>query len=108
MVGGITSIALTKADVFDTFDEIKICTAYKDKRNGKLYTSYPTDVYIHKYLEPVYETMQGWRENISGIRKYEDLPLNAKKYFEKLEEILDTPISIISVGPDREQTIFKK
>lgn len=108
LVGGITSIALTKADVFDTFDEIKICTAYKDKRNGKLYTSYPTDVYIHKYLEPVYETMQGWRENISGIRKYEDLPLNAKKYFEKLEEILDTPISIISVGPDREQTIFKK
>ena len=107
LVGGLTSVALTKIDVFDKFDEIKVCTAYKDTRDGKIYTSYPTDVYIHKYLEPVYETHQGWGEDITGIRKYEDLPLNARKYLERLEEILDTPISIVSVGPDREQTIFK-
>lgn len=107
LVGGLTSIALTKIDVFDKFDEIKVCTAYKDKRNGKIYNSYPTDVYIHKYLEPVYETHKGWGVNISGIRNYEELPLNARKYLERLEEILDTPISIVSVGPDREQTIFK-
>ena len=107
LVGGITSIALTKIDVFDEFDEIKLCTAYKDTRDGKIYTSYPTDVYIHKYLEPVYETHKGWGEDISGIKKYEDLPLNARKYLERLEEVLDTPISIVSVGPDREQTIFK-
>ena len=107
LVGGLTSIALTKIDVFDKFDEIKVCTAYKDKRNGKIYNSYPTDVYIHKYLEPVYETHKGWGQDITGVRKYEDLPENARKYLERLEEILDTPISIVSVGPDREQTIFK-
>lgn len=107
LVGGLTSIALTKIDVFDKFDEINVCTAYKDSRNGKIYTSYPTDVYIHKYLEPVYETHKGWGQDITGIRKYEDLPENAKKYLERLEELLDTPISIVSVGPDREQTIFK-
>jgi len=107
LVGGITSIALTKIDVFDGFDEIKLCIAYKDKRDGKIYKSYPTDVYIHKYLEPVYETHKGWGENITKIQKYEDLPINARKYLERLEEVLETPISIVSVGPDREQTIFK-
>ena len=107
LVGGLTSIALTKIDVFDSFDEIKVCTAYKDKRDGKIYTDYPTDVYIHKYLEPVYETHAGWSEDITGIKKYEDLPINARKYLERLEEILEIPISIVSVGPDREQTIFK-
>ena len=107
LVGGITNVALTKIDVFDTFDEIKICTAYKDYRNDKVYTSYPTDVFIHKYLEPIYETMQGWKQDISKIRKYEDLPENTKKYIAKVEDLIGAPIGIISVGPDREQTIFR-
>ena len=106
LVGGITNVALTKIDVFDTFDEIKICTAYKDCRNDKIYTSYPTDVFIHKYLEPIYETMPGWKTSLSAIRKYEDLPQNAKKYIAKLEDLIGAPIGIISVGPDREQTII--
>ena len=107
LVGGLTSIALTKIDVFDTFDEIKICTAYKDTRDGKIYTSYPTNVFIHKYLEPVYETHKGWGQDITGITEYNKLPENARKYLERLEEILEVPISIVSVGPDRNQTIFK-
>ena len=107
LVGGLTSIALTKIDVFDQFEEIKVCTAYKDSRNGKIYTSYPTDVYIHKYLEPVYETHKGWMQDITAAKSYGELPVNARKYLERLEEILETPISIVSVGPDREQTIFK-
>ena len=107
LVGGITKVALTKIDVFDTFDEIKICTAYKDCRNDKVYTTYPTDVFIHKYLEPIYETVPGWKTPISSIRKYEDLPENAKKYIEKVEDLIGAPIGIISVGPDREQTIFR-
>lgn len=107
LVGGITNVALTKIDVFDTFDEIKICTAYKDYRNDKIYTSYPTDVFIHKYLEPVYETMPGWKQDISKIRKYEDLPENAKRYIAKVEDLIGAPVGIISVGPDREQTIFR-
>ena len=107
LVGGLTSIALTKIDVFDSFDEIKVCTAYKDTRNGQIYTSYPTDVFIHKYLEPVYETHAGWGVDITKIKEYDKLPENAKKYLERLEELLECPISIISVGPDREQTIIK-
>ena len=107
LVGGLTSIALTKIDVFDGFDEIKVCTAYRDTRDGKIYNYYPTDVYMHKYLEPVYETHQGWRENITQIKEYDKLPENAKKYLARLEELLECPISIVSVGPDRLQTIFK-
>lgn len=105
LVGGITKVALTKIDVFDTFDEIKICTAYKDCRNDKVYTSYPTDVFIHKYLEPIYETMPGWKTTLSKIRQYEDLPENAKNYISKIQDLIGAPIGIISVGPDREQTI---
>ena len=108
LVGGLTTVALTKADVFDTFDEIKICTAYKDTRDGKIYTSYPTDVFMHKYLEPVYESHKGWGEKISDIRDYDSLPTNCKNYLTRLEELLGVPISIVSVGPDREQTIWKK
>ena len=108
LVGGLTSVALTKIDVFNQFDEIKVCTAYKDTRDGKIYTSYPTDVFIHKYLEPVYENHKGWNEDITGVKDYENLPENAKKYLRRLEELLEVPISIVSVGPDREQTIFVK
>lgn len=107
LVGGLTSVALTKIDVFDTFDEIKICTAYKDIRDGIIYKNYPTDVFIHKYLEPVYETHKGWNVDISEVREYDKLPENCRKYLERLEELLEVPISIVSVGPDREQTIFK-
>lgn len=107
LVGGFTSIAITKIDVFDNFDEIKICTAYKDKRDGTIYDYYPTDVYMHKYLEPVYETHKGWNEDITQIKEYDKLPENAKKYLERLETLLECPISIVSVGPDRHQTIFK-
>ena len=108
LVGGITNVALTKIDVFDTFDEIKVCVAYKDCRNDKVYTSYPTDVFIHKYLEPVYESFAGWKTDLTGIRNYEDLPQNAKRYIAAVEDLIGAPVGIISVGPDREQTIFRK
>ena len=107
LVSGLTSMAVTKLDVFDTFEEIKVCVAYKDKRNGEIYDYYPTNINIHKYLEPVYETHAGWKSNISGIKKYEDLPENAKKYIKRLEELMGVPVSIVSVGPGRNQTIFR-
>ncbi len=107
LVGGITNVALTKIDVFDSFDEIKICVAYKDCRNDKVYTSYPTDVFIHKYLEPVYETHKGWKTDLTSIRSYNELPENAKKYIARVEDLIGAPVGIISVGPDREQTIFR-
>ena len=106
LVSGLTSMALTKIDIFDDFDEIKICTAYKDKRNGKIYTEYPTDVFEHKYLEPIYETHKGWKCSLSKMTSYKEFPKEAKDYLKRLEEIFEIPISIVSVGPDREQTIF--
>lgn len=107
LVSGLTSMAVTKLDVFDTFDEIKVCTAYKDVRNGEIYEYYPTNVNIHEFLEPVYETHAGWKTDISNVRKYDELPLNAQKYISRLEELMGIKVSIVSVGPDRNQTIFR-
>ena len=106
LVGGLTEMAITKLDVFNDFDELKICNAYKDKRNGKIYKDYPTNINLHKYLEPVYETLKGWKSDISGIKSLNELPENAKIYLNRLEELVGIPIKIISVGPDREQTIM--
>lgn len=106
LVGGLTSMAITKIDVFDNFDEIKVCTAYKDKRDGKIYKNYPTNVFIHKYLEPIYESHKGWKSDLTGIRTWDDLPQNAQKYIKRLEELFEIPVSIVSVGPGREQTIM--
>lgn len=106
LVSGLTSMAITKIDVFDDFNEIKICTAYKDSRTGEIYTNYPTNVFVHKYLEPVYETHVGWRQDISGAKTWADLPANAQKYLKRLEELIEIPISIVSVGPNRDQTVI--
>lgn len=107
LVGGISAIALTKLDVFDTFDEIKLCVAYKNKKTGEITESYPTNVYEHYDYEPVYETFKGWMSDITQIKTYDELPENAKIYLKRLEEYLGVEIKIISTGPDREQTIFK-
>ena len=108
LVSGITQIALTKIDVFDSFDEIKLCTAYRDVNNGKVYKTYPTNISLHKHLEPIYETFDGWKEDISKITNYKDLPSNLIKYIKRIEEIVGVKVNIISVGPKREQTIILK
>ncbi|MCD8024605.1 MAG: adenylosuccinate synthase [Candidatus Gastranaerophilales bacterium] len=107
LTGGISSIALTKLDVFDTFDEINFCTGYKNKITGEISDTYPTNVVKHYDFIPVYKSFKGWKTDISKIKTYENLPQNAKIYLSFLEEYLETPIKIISVGADREQTIFK-
>ena len=107
LVGGLSAAAITKLDVFDTFDEIKLCVAYKNKKTGEVTKSYPTKVATHYDFEPVFETFKGWKSDITKVKSYEELPENAKIYLNRLEEILEIPIKIISVGPDREQTIFK-
>ena len=106
MVGGITEIALTKLDVLSNFDEIKLAVAYKNIETGDVTSNYPTNVFTHKNYVPVYETYKGWKTDISKCRTYKELPQNAKSYLKKLEEILGLKITIISVGPDREQTII--
>ena len=106
LVGGLTQMAITKIDVFNDFDELKICVAYKDLRDGKIYKDYPTNINLHKYLQPVYETFKGWKQDISNAKSVSELPINARIYLNKLQELVGIPINIISVGPDRDQTII--
>lgn len=98
LINGFTSIILTKLDVLDDFDEVKICVGYK---NG----NFPEDNLDG--LEPEYITMPGWKTPISHIDKYEDLPENAKNYIEKLEEIVGVKAGYVSVGKERNQIIKK-
>lgn len=98
------SIALTLLDVLSHFDEIKVCTRYKYK--GEIIDYFPAEPWILDQLEPVYETMKGWRSPISNIRDYQNLPSNAKRYIEKISETVECEVGIISVGPERSQSII--
>ncbi|MGI6395153.1 MAG: adenylosuccinate synthase [bacterium] len=105
-MSGFTSIALTKIDVLNGFDKIKVATGYRYK--GEELRGFPNSIKILENIEPVYVEIDGWKEDVSKMRKYEDLPENAKKYIKLIEDILKTPVSIISVGPGREETIIRK
>lgn len=98
-----TTFALTKLDVLGGLDEIKICVAYT--LNGKEIATPPSSAADFAAAQPVYETLPGWKEDISACLRYEDLPENAKKYVARLEELIGVKAGFISVGPDRNQTI---
>ena len=104
-VNGLTEIVLTKVDILSGFDEIKVCTAYTN--GDQVLEEFPADFEKLTDYEPVYESFAGWDEDITNIREYENLPENAKKYIEKIEEMVNTPISIIGIGPGREEAIIK-
>ena len=87
-VNGLTGIALTKLDVFDSFDKIKLCVSYKDTRDGKIYENYPTNINLHKYLEPIYKEFNGWNKDISNVKSYDELPDNAKIYLAEIERVI--------------------
>jgi len=104
-LNGYTELALTKLDVLANLDEIKICVGYEldDETIG-----YPPESTAKlARCKPIYETMPGWTEDISSAEVYEDLPFNARAYVERLEDLLGVDISAVSVGPGREQTIFR-
>jgi adenylosuccinate synthase len=103
-INGLDEMAIMKLDVLSNVREIKIATAYRF--HGKIYRDYPHSAYEFSKCAPVYETMKGWREDLSSIRRWRELPLAAKKYLKRLESLLETPIKIVSVGSEREQTIF--
>ena len=104
MINGIKQTAITKLDVLDTFDEIKICIGYQYK--GKLLKAFPTDAQSLEAVVPLYETIDGWKTATSNITTYSALPLNARKYIEAIGSLAGTEVKIISVGAKREQTIF--
>ena len=102
-LNSLSGLAITKLDVLGGLDEIKICTAYDYK--GQRLEHFPTDLNVLAACKPVYETHPGWDADISGIREYEDLPENARKYLERIQELAATRIQIVSVGPGRDETI---
>ncbi|MBQ9799840.1 MAG: adenylosuccinate synthase [Thermoguttaceae bacterium] len=104
-LSGATELSLMLLDVLSGFETINICVAYE--LDGKRVESFPSDVDDLARAKPIYETVPGWAEEIDHIEKYDDLPENAKNYVARLEEILGRPISIVSVGPGREQTIVR-
>ena len=91
-------------DVLSGLDTIRICTAYR--LDGKEIQSPPSTIASLARCEPVYEELPGWKEDITGIRRFDDLPENAKAYVHRLEELTGVPVGMISVGPDRTQTII--
>lgn len=104
-VNGLTEIALTKIDVLTGIDEIKVCTAYQ--HGEELVEEFPPYLESEIPYEPVYEKWPGWEEDITGIRDYDQLPKNAQKYIERIEELIGVPAKIISVGPGRKQAIIR-
>lgn len=105
-LNGLDAAVVTKLDVLDTFPTIKICTSYQ--LHGKTVHSMPANPNELAACEPVYEEVEGWLCNTSGIVSYEELPPAAKKYLKRLEELLETPIAMISVSPQRGKTIQVK
>jgi adenylosuccinate synthase len=103
-VNGLTSLALTKLDVLTGLPRLKICVSYK--YNGQVLKEFPYQGAVLARCQPIYEEMEGWTEEISGARAYDELPPQARAYVARLEELASVPIDIISVGPEREQTIL--
>ncbi len=102
-VNGFTGMVLTKMDVLDDIDEIRICTGYRYQ--GKQYTDMPSQLNVLEECEPVYETIQGWKAATAGLSEYDALPLNAKKYIERIQELIGVDVDIISTGFRRDETI---
>ena len=104
-INGVSGYCITKLDVLDGLDVVKICVAYKCKETGKEFNISPNGASLLESCEPVYVEIPGWTESTVGIDNYDDLPENAKAYLKKIEEITGIPVDIISTGPDRRDTI---
>jgi adenylosuccinate synthase len=104
-LNGLTSLAVTKLDVLGGLEALKICTAYDYK--GKIVDDFPANLKVLEECNPVYETLPGWSEDISGVQEMNELPANVKNYLSRIEELTETPIHIVSVGAERTQTIVR-
>ena len=103
-VNSLSELFITKLDVLSGLEEIQLGVGYK--YNDEILTDYPYDQKVAYEAEPIYETMQGWDEDITGVDKFEDLPSNAQKYIKAIEDFIGVPITFISVGPERNQNII--
>ena len=105
-VSGLTSLVITKIDTLAGLDKIKVCTGYKF--NGEIIDYFPASLEDLAKCEPIYEEFDGWDESVAKAKSFDELHENAKKYLNRIEELTDTRISIVSVGPKRSQTIRVK
>ncbi len=105
LVNGVQNLAVMKLDVLDDFDEIKICVGYE--YNGQKLDYYPMQMNAQASVKPVYEILPGWKTSTFGVREYDKLPENAKKYISRLEELLGVEIGMISTSPEREDTVIR-
>ena len=103
-ISGVTGIALTKLDVLDGFDKVRICTGYRLR--GKVLDYLPSHAGDQEAVEPIYEEMDGWHETTAGARSWADLPAQAIKYIQRVQELIDTPVALVSTSPEREDTIL--
>jgi adenylosuccinate synthase len=106
-LAGYSSIALTKLDVLDGFDRLRIARAYRDPADGREWTTVPASTSVYERLEPVYEELPGWLTDTTACRSWTDLPAAAQAYVERLEALAGVPISHVSVGPERAQMIVR-
>lgn len=105
-LSGVDVLSVMLLDVLSDLPELKICTAYE--LDGQRITDFPSHVDDLRRVVPVYETLPGWQQAITDVRRIADLPVNARKYLDRLSEILRRPVEIVSVGPDRQQTMFRE
>ncbi|NCC21521.1 MAG: adenylosuccinate synthase [Alphaproteobacteria bacterium] len=103
-IGGIDGIALTKLDVLDGMDELKICVAYE--LDGQRLDHFPASPVLQAAVQPVYETVPGWRESTRGARSWSELPAAAVKYIRMVEELIETPVALLSTSPERDDTVL--
>jgi adenylosuccinate synthase len=103
-IAGADELAVMLLDVLSVADEISICTAYE--RGGHAVEYFPSDAFVLEGCRPVYETLPGWKVDLGNVRHRSDLPAAARRYVDRVSALLELPVSIISVGPDREQTII--
>jgi adenylosuccinate synthase len=105
-LGGVDEVTVMLLDVLSTLDELKICVAYE--LDGERIAHFPGDAFLLERCKPVYETLPGWKKDIAAARKPADLPALARRYIDRIAEVVQLPVSIVSVGPDREQTVLMK
>ena len=105
-VAGITGMALTKLDVLDGFDVLKICVGYQYEGSDKILDYFPSDIGSQVACNPVYEEMSGWQESTFGARGLPELPANAVKFIQRVEKLTGIPVTLLSTSPEREDTIM--
>ncbi len=105
-INGLDGLAITKLDVFEGLEELRLCTAYRNRETQEVVNTFPSHIALLEKMDPIYETFPGWQGSVRDIRRFEALPQEAQTFLNRLAEVTGVPISIVSVGPERDQTIM--